>query len=137
MRTRIPNVGAVPRIISQSHHRDWHVASLASPYGPYCCCSRAFIIIMTMKLASVCSRAAVSSSSRPWQKGYTGLIMAAVKGNKAIVRLLLENKAEVNAATQVLRLARDGLLNLQQTQRPCLPTPSQSITMRKVNNWLS
>jgi hypothetical protein len=38
-----------------------------------------------------------------WQVGWTGLILAAQSGHEAVVRLLIEHKAEVNAAKQVLR----------------------------------
>ena len=40
---------------------------------------------------------------RPWQAGITGLIQAASKGQEAVVRLLIEHKAEVDAASKVLR----------------------------------
>jgi ankyrin repeat protein len=38
---------------------------------------------------------------RPWQNGSTGLIIAAQNGHEAVVRLLIERKAEVNAAETV------------------------------------
>jgi hypothetical protein len=39
-------------------------------------------------------------SFRLWQDGATGLILAAQYGSEAVVQLLLENKAELNATDQ-------------------------------------
>ncbi len=49
-----------------------------------------------------CSRALSSSPCRLWQDGGTGLFMAALDGHEAVVRLLLEHKASVDAAAQVV-----------------------------------
>jgi hypothetical protein len=38
---------------------------------------------------------------RPWQEGITSLYIAASNGHEAVVRLLLEQRAEIEAATQV------------------------------------
>jgi hypothetical protein len=38
---------------------------------------------------------------RFWQEGWTGLILGGVGGNEAVMQLLLEHKADVNAANQV------------------------------------
>ncbi len=44
--------------------------------------------------------------ANPWQDGATGLITAAYSGQAAVVRLLIEHKAEVDAKSQVHLAAR-------------------------------
>ena len=66
-----------------------------------------------------------------WQDGWTALIRAADKGHEAVVRLLIEHKAEVDAKTPVslylyhflalpLSVSLSLLLLLTQTQSLCL-----------------
>ena len=44
---------------------------------------------------------ALATLATPWQLEHTGLIVAARDGHEAVVRLLLEHKADVVAVDQV------------------------------------
>jgi hypothetical protein len=70
--------------------------------------------LLRSRMLQVCKYAQVGQSNEPtwslahlhwlwlWQDGATGLFMAALKGHKDVVQLLLELNADINAAKAVL-----------------------------------
>ena len=58
--------------------------------------ARSLPVLCPRTLAPLASYAAAAL-----QRGYTGLMLAAESGHEAVVRLLLEHKAEVDAADEV------------------------------------
>ena len=71
----------------------------------------------------------------PWQSGFTGLIQAAQNGHEAVVRLLIEHKAKVDAKSQVspLRFSQSLPLSLLSPASPsCLTLSSLALALPRL-----